>query len=63
MPSEARQHEKPEKHAVAQRRYYERQKRRGMSRKSVWVPDRGAEDFWNAVDALYARWKKQGLVD
>ena len=52
----------PEKHTIAQRNYYQRQRALGLSRKAVWVPEEAASEFWASIDALHAKWRRRGLM-
>ena len=49
--------------ADRQRSYHQRQLERGMVRLSVYVPAKGRDEFWAAVDRLRVRWEAQGLLD
>ena len=50
-------------HAEAQRSYHIRQKERGLSRLSVYVPDEAREEFWAAMSLLRQGWARRGLID
>lgn len=51
---------KPSAHAEAQRSYHQRQIEKGLVRLSVYVPDAARAQFWDAVDDLRDKWRKQG---
>lgn len=54
---------KEDPHNRAQRAYHERKKEQGLKRLSVYVPEKGKEEFQRAMKRLNNSWRKQGLVD
>jgi len=46
-----------------QAQYHRNQRQAGLVRLATWVPDSRRADFWDAVDLLYARWKRDGLIE
>ena len=43
--------------------YYQRQKERGLARISLYVPEAARDEFWDTVDRLRAKWRRDGLID
>lgn len=52
--------EQPTAHANAQRAYHQRQRAKGLTKLSVYVPEEERDAFYQTMELLRVQWRKRG---
>jgi len=52
--------QQPTAHANAQRAYHQRQRAKGLTKLSVYVPEEERDAFYQTMELLRVQWRKRG---